>query len=836
MNRLIASASLIALTFALPVVPAMAQDAEDNARNVETIIVTAQKREESLQDVPISVAAYDEELIRDAGVRDIKDLTSIAPGLMVTSTQSETITTARIRGIGTVGDNFGLESSVGVYIDGVFRARNGVALSDLGEIAQIEVLRGPQGTLFGKNTSAGVLSVNTARPTDETFASVEATAGNFGYTRLAGTLNGELGEGMYGRAFVVRGNRDGFTDILIDDGTPTTEESETQDYWSARGQLLWDIAEDASLLIIGDWTERDELCCSAVQWDFTSAAAGLVAAVGGQVLNPADPEERQAFSNVPFEQNVQEWGISGQLDWTLGNGVDVVSITSFRDWANQRSQDIDYSSADIARREIDNNFTNIERFSQELRFQGQSGALDWLVGGFYSNEKLQLSDAIEYGADWESYLGLVLSGGASPAAVYGLLVSPPPGGFGIPASIVPTPGNLLPAGSGANQDLYNQDATSYALFTHNTYDVNDQLSLTFGLRYTSEEKELDATFETAPTPGCAVLEQVFGLDPLTGAAIAGVPAAALPAIANICLPYGRTGLDFYGYDASRTDEEFSGVAKASYRFNDDLMGYAGYSRGFKAGGFNLDRQFNGPRDANGYSNVDPSFSPEIVDAYEAGLKSEWLNNALLLNANLFYQITEDFQLNTFNGLNFVVESVDEVKSQGVEVDFLYFTPVDGLDLQGGFAYVDATYEEVNTGDPLVDAIAGKNLSLSPEYYLNGAVTYARPISDTMVARFHLDGRWVSEYNTGSDLDPEKVQDAFGLINARIGVGAADENWALELWGRNLTDETYAQVAFDAFAQGRRGGAGTSNDPRSSAGYAAFLGAPRTYGVTLRKTW
>jgi outer membrane receptor protein involved in Fe transport len=837
----------------MPTTAAFAQDEGSNSRNVETIIVTAQKREESQQDVPLSVAAYDEQIVSDAGVADIKDLISIAPGLMVTSTQSETITTARIRGIGTVGDNFGLESSVGVYIDGVFRARNGVALGDLGEIAGIEVLRGPQGTLFGKNTSAGVLSVSTAQPEDDQFFSVEATGGNYDFYRLAATANGRLSDRVLGRLFAVTADRSGFTNLTIQDanGNNRTTDSETQHFDAVRGQLLIDLTPNAELRLIADYATRDEFCCSAVQWDFTGVAAGLVGAVGGQVLNPADPERRQAFANLPYEQDIEDYGVSAQVDWAFDNGVDMTSVTSLRNWENQRSQDIDYSSADIARREFANNFTEIERFSQELRFNGQNGDLNWLVGGFFSNERLDLGDAISFGNDWEAFLGLALTSGASPQGVTGTISALTQGAINIPF------GAALPGGTGVSQDIYEQEATSFALFTHNTYDVTDAFSITAGLRFTREEKDLTASFDTNAPLGCSALEGAFGFDPASGfaaattAALAGqgatpaqIQAAVVPgvvAIGNICLPYARTGLDNTGYNQSRTDEEISGTIRGQYRFNDDVMGYAGYSRGFKAGGFNLDRQFNGPIGANGYTNVDTSFAPEIVDAFEVGVKSEWLNNALLLNANAFTQTVSDFQLNTFNGVAFVVESVQEVQSSGLEVDFLYFTPIDGLDIQGGAAFVDATYEEVNTGDPLVDAVAGKPISLSPEFYFNGAITYERPITEDLLARFHLDGRWVSDYNTGSDLDPEKEQDAFGLLNARIGLGASDLSWALELWGRNLTDETYAQVAFDAFAQGARERNfvttfGTSNDARGTAGYDAFLGAPRTYGVTLRKTF
>ncbi|MCR9128780.1 MAG: TonB-dependent receptor [Alphaproteobacteria bacterium] len=816
-------------------------------RTIDVITVTAQQREESAQDVPISIGAYDSEALAAAGVQDIKDLISIAPGLMVTSTQSETITTARIRGIGTVGDNFGLESSVGVYIDGVFRSRNGVGFGDLGEIERIEVLRGPQGTLFGKNTSAGVLNVITVGPEFEYGGNLEFQFGDYGHQRIAGAITGPIIDDVLAfRLFAADGHRDGFTDLIVEQGgTLQTADSETRDFTTVRGQLLFTPTPSVEARIIVDSTTRSEVCCSAVSWDYTAAAAGLVGAVtppaaGGGVVFPADPDARVAYSNRLYNQNVDDWGVSGEVDIDLPIGT-LTSVTAFRNWTNSRSQDIDYSAADIAFRDAENNYTDLTRFSQEIRLTGQTDNLDWLVGGFFSHEELRLGDAIRYGADWETYLGLIASGGTNPNFVSSTLNGLALGFLGVPAlpGYTPlAPGSFFPNGSGVNQDVYDQTATSWALFTHNTYQLTDALSVTAGLRYTNENKDVFATFDTSPTPGCSILEAYANANPATAwnpvAAFAGSPLAGLAP--TLCLPYARSGLDANGYDRERSDEELSGTLRLTYDVNDDVMVYAGYSRGFKAGGFNLDRQLNGPTDASGYTNPDSSFAPEVIDAYEIGFKSQLFGNVVQLNGNVFLQQIEDFQLNTFNGLAFVVESVDESESMGLELDAFWATPIPGLDLSAGYAYVNTEYSEVNTGDPLVDAIEGKSYSLSPEHFLTGQALYERPVFDSLLFTAAIDGRWVSEYNTGSDLDPEKVQDGFGLINARLGIGSETDSWSIEVWGRNLTDETYAQVAFDAFAQGRRGGAGTSNDPRATASYMAFLGAPRTWGVTLRTEW
>lgn len=840
---LLAAASSLALTAGAQA-QVFDQVGGGERRTVDVITVTAQQREESAQDVPISIGAYDTQALQNAGVRDIKDLQSIAPGLIVTSTQSETITTARIRGIGTVGDNFGLESSVGVYIDGVFRARNGVGFNDLGELERIEVLRGPQGTLFGKNTSAGVLNIVTAGPEWEDRRGLELTVGDYGASRVSGFVTGPIVEDELAfRLYGVRGKRDGFIDLYVEDqGEVRHTESNNQDFWSIRGQLEWNPTDTISGRVIADYTDREELCCAAVSWDYTQAGLGLVNAVGGQVHTPVNPDDRVAFANTEYDQLVEDWGISAEFDFDLDFGT-LTTVSSFRNWKNQRSQDIDYSSADLAFRDSDNNYTDIERYSQEVRLNGVRGNLDWLVGGFYSRENLTLGDAIRLGDDWEAFLGRSFTAATvpplgTPEGVSAVLAQITGGAIAIP------PGSALPDGSGVNQDVYEQTADSWAIFTHNSYQLTDNLAITAGLRYTRETKEVDARFSTNAPAACAALEQAFGFDPISGfvqaATLQGQSAAAIAqgaaVVGNICLPYARTGLDANGYDQERTDEEVSGTIRLTYDINDDVMVFGGYSRGFKAGGFNLDRQLNGPIDATGYTNSDPSFAPEIVDSYEVGFKSQLFGNVVQLNGSAFFQQVEDFQLNTFNGIAFVVESIQEAETYGAELDFFYATPIDGLDLSMGYAYINTEYTEVNTGDPLVDALEGQDFSLVPDQTFTTQVIYSRPVFGNLMGLASVDARWASEYNTGSDLDPEKVQDAFTTVNARLGLSSESGSWSVELWGRNLTDETYAQVAIDAFAQGRRAGAGTSLDARGTASYSAFLGAPRTYGITLRTEW
>ena len=244
---------------AVPALPVYAQSAAatDDSRTIESIIVTAQKREQNLQDVPIVVTAVSEQLLKDTGVKDIKDLTILTPGMLVTSTSNESVTTARIRGIGTVGDNAGLESSVGIVVDGVYRPRNGVGFGDLGELERIEVLKGPQGTLFGKNTSAGVINIVSKKPSFDFGSDVELTAGNYGAMEGAASITGALAETLAGRLYIAARERDGFLDVDTGPGPRQEDTDVDRKFHTARGQLLLKPSDALDIRLVGDYPDLD---------------------------------------------------------------------------------------------------------------------------------------------------------------------------------------------------------------------------------------------------------------------------------------------------------------------------------------------------------------------------------------------------------------------------------------------------------------------------------------------------------------------------------------------------------------------------------------------------
>jgi iron complex outermembrane recepter protein len=820
-------ALLLALIGLAQVPLALAQEAgaaEEEQATLDQITVTAQKREEVLQDVPVVVTALSEQMLEENGVRDIKDLQQVVPGLTVTSTQSESQTVARIRGVGTVGDNAGLESSVGIVIDGVYRPRNGVGFTDLGELERIEVLKGPQGTLFGKNTSAGVINVITKRPSYQQRAEAEITVGNYGAFGVSASYNDAFSDMAAFRIYAAKRKRDGYLDVRTGAGPRTETEDQNQDFHTVRGQLLLEPTDTLDILLTGDFSNRDESCCASVTIIRGPTAAILDAlSPDSGVIPVANPFGRVAWANRSSAQVVKDQGLTAQVDWQtpwFGDAT-LTSVTAQREWQTTNGIDFDYSTADLLYRNPveDDNFTRFETFSQEIRLTGATDKLDWLVGGFYADETLRRNEAYRVGSAYEPYLSIALLSRINPA----LGASPTAPLFLSQASGRPF-GTVFAGHSAA--DRYQQDSKSLGLFTNNTWHASEALDLTLGLRYTREKKELESRY-TNPNGGlgCAAMltnpAQVVAALVARGLTVAQASAAAPQVVGFACLPWTNVRHNGRSTDQQRDEKEWSGTFKAAYRFNEHAMAYFSAARGYKAGGFNLDRVQSNTGLSSGTSGIvpvnDTSFPAEFVDSFELGTKTTWLGGNLLLNATLFHQEYSDFQLNSFLGTSFVVRSIPKVTSQGLDAELMWQTG--GWMVQGGLTYADTQYGD----DPLPDVdlalLPGSRPSFAPEWSLTGSIGYDWKIGEKLKATAHIGAKYMSEYNTGSDLDPQKLQDAYAMGNARVTIGSRDQRWNLELWSQNFTDAEYYQVAIDAPLQ-----AGTWN---------AFLGAPRTYGMTLR---
>ncbi|WP_085810034.1 TonB-dependent receptor [Sphingomonas sp. TZW2008] len=889
------------------------------------IVVTATRRTEALSDVPIAISAVSGETLQNTGATDVRALNQVAPSLLVSGATSEVNFTARIRGIGTVGENAGLESSVGLFIDGVYRSRTGVGLSELGDIERVEVLRGPQGTLFGRNSTAGLINITTKGPELGRFMAKGAfTYGNYDFMRAEGAVNAPLGENAAFRLDGVWQQRDGYIKAL----TPGEPDMNDRDRWLLRGQLAFEPTDQLKVRLIGDYSKRDENCCAGVllgpvrgltrQADGTAAIGpnalfGLVQALGANY--PAIPASRRFNYQTPttpgvrYTSDSEDWGVSGEIDYDLGP-ANLTSITAYRDYKNKQGQDGDFSALGLLDRfNLDRRF---RLFSQELRLQGEAfdGRLDWLVGGYYSNEKLNVRDDIKYGRDFERYANCTLFSSVLPAAVQtsnpfcvnvpvvqgtiaalnalpatdprraslgtlqALIFNTARPGFGSLAARLGQP-DIAINGTGNVDTRYRQDSENYAFFTHNTVDIiEDRLMFTIGARYTHERKDLgiDANLNNAICP--LIVNSPFQA------------LAALPCVTNGTAPdfaRGTPGTRF-------TDSEWTGTAVLSFKPIDSLLVYGSVSKGYKAGGFNLDtsaldrpcftafdtacaarlalpanRQGNGRAEAS-----DLAFASEKVWAYEVGAKFN--GRGIDVNVAAFYQAYEDYQLNTYNGVNFEVTNIQACKdslnggdrdasaltgacdsdrlrpgviSKGFEIE-AFLRPYRDISVNMALTYVDSYYRRylVGTGgrplSPVLFQLPGQNVSNSSRYAATAGISWSPEIgSSGMSALFYLDTRLQSDTNTGSDLDPEKIQDGFAVVNGRIGLYGADKRWGLEFWGQNLFNKRYFQIGADMPLQGS-GSLGTVTAP-ASAGFPAtanqlfvgFPGEPRMYGVTLR---
>jgi iron complex outermembrane recepter protein len=900
--------------------------AVDDGADEGEIIVTATRRAQALSDVPIAVSAVTAEQLQNSGANDIRQLNQLAPSLLVSSATNESSGVARIRGIGTVGENPGLESSVAVFIDGVYRSRTGVGLTELGEIERIEVLRGPQGTLFGRNASAGLLNIVTKKPSFEFGGSAAATYGNYDHIRGEASVTGPLTEGIAARLDGVYVQRDGFIRDVV-----SGRSLNDRDRFLVRGQLLFEPNDDLSIRLIGDYSKKEEECCGAVYLpeirtlrrdaagnvvESTNQLFGILQSLGAQIPLPADGEFVRRQSITPgfdYHQDSSDYGVSAELNYDLGT-ANLTSITGYREYKSENGQDSDFNALDILRRtDQDRKF---ETFTQELRLQGElfDGRVDWLVGGYYANETLTVDDDIKYGADFERYANCVLAetfartlnlpslvsvtGAANagtatttgcfnqavaaavvanpavPAAVTGpvrLLAGLTPGlpltGFRAVAAALGNPALAL-NGTGVADNNFEQKSRNYAFFTHNVFAViPDRLDLTLGIRYTNERKELEGDFNLTNL-GATNFCQVIRASPLAG--LAGLP----------CVINGNAGAGFTSDAAGATkrESEYSGTAVLSFKATEDVLLYASYSKGYKAGGFNLDTSaLDAPNAAlaattpanapvNGRPEpADLRFDPEKVDAYEIGLK--WDGPGIDINVAGFYQLFEQFQLNTFNGVNFEVTNIEScedslnggdrdasaatgacpagrtragVLAKGVEIE-VFANPAPDFSTTLGFTYADTAYRKNLTGTngrplaPTLFQLPGEQISNAPKYVVTGSVGYTPPVGNGLMGLAYLDFRYQGEVNTGSDLDIEKDQDGFMNVNGRIGIGADDRRWSVELWGQNLFNKRYQQIAADAPLQGGgtfrqvAGGLATTANPV----YITFPGEPRTYGVTVR---
>jgi len=625
-----------------------AYDAEEDASTGNLITVTATKRERTLQDTPVAVSVATAETLERGQIRDLRDLQTVVPSLSVGQRQSSANTNFFIRGFGNGANNAGIEPSVGVFVDGVYRSRTASQITDLPDVQRIEVLRGPQSTLFGKNASAGVISISTQLPKFDFGGSAEFTYGNFDQMIGKIYLTGPLSDSIAASFAAGFNQRDGFFHDQVT-GHGTNE----RDRWFARGQFLVDPGNGFRLRIIGDYDSIDENCCAVVNLQ-DGLATPAIRALGGQVNTPAQKFDDKVYNNFDSTNDIENYGISGQIDYDVTDDFTLTSITAFRKTNAVTFQDSDFTSADL----IYPNFQDlsIETFTQELRVTGQiTDNIDLLLGAFYIKDNVDQANLLKYGAQFRPYANLLVQNLSGCA--FALYASP----CATPGGPVPTPldvvfgasdaaigqgpatkyiGQFFPQGQGFTE-AYTLDSEAFSIFGQLDFEIVPGLVLTLGGNYTDDSKDFttDSTMSTdvfssinLDAPQYApfrnqVLFQGAVAQGIGTAAGLGRPATAAEVGAFCSVPANlptcgavQAGATAYANtnqnnpaanplaplralqfmppfvnvpnsveDGKTNDNDFSYTIRLAYDVSDQINIYASYATGFKASSINLSR-------------------------------------------------------------------------------------------------------------------------------------------------------------------------------------------------------------------------------------------------------
>ena len=793
------------------------------------IVVTATKRERTLHDVPISVAVTGAQTVQRAQIRDLIDLQSVVPSLKVVQLSAVGQTNFIIRGFGNGNGNDGIESSVGVFIDGVYRSRSAAALDDLPEIERIEVLRGPQSTLFGKNVSVGAISIVTKRPQFTFGGSAEIGYGSNNAMIARASLTGPLSQTL---ALRVSGNvdeRDGFFTNLARNG----EDINNRNRWSVRGDLLWQPTAALSVRIIADYNLIRERCCGV-----TSVYNGPRTVLLGQLgfgIPDTGPQTGTAFSrrvyaNVTPDNRVRGEGISAEIDDDLGFAR-LTSITAYRDQINQTVQDIDFTGADL----VGNTTANaIKTFTQEVRLTSQGhGPFSYLLGAFYQDERLDTGRTIAYGKDIRTYVNALTGGAVTQLERLQVAAGN--------ADVVPGR-TYFGAGQGV-VDMYRLAQRSLSLFGQLDYKATDRLTLTGGLAYLNDRKATQSFVILTDRFSRLNLQNVpelgsLPLQILNPAAPAGakVPTDLFGALGAVQFFYGNSPVhgpvNYPNASESGvvTGDRLTSIARVAYDFG-AVVAYVSYATGWKAAAVNLSSDSR-PPDASG---VGRGAAPETVSVYEGGLKAGFRGGYLTLA--VFRESIKGFQSNAFTGSGYALVNAGEESVRGFEVDTAY-RPFAWLSLTGAVTYLDGRYDSFTgaacqsydtvrcprnptTGQlPDFRDLSGDSPSGVPMWSAAASVTLQKDFGGGFSGYIRGEYDYTSDTWLSESTPPRYATWGVSIVNASIALAHAPSQLEIDVWGRNLTDDHSFIATFGAVVQ--------------DGSYSGYPSQPRTYGVTMRK--
>ena len=711
---------------------------------LEEIVVTARKTSESLQETPVAVSVLTDEFFDESGFNTITEIVRFVPGYDFAPITTTRAASPSIRGISTFSFSEGFESSVATVIDGVPMGREAQGFFDLYDVERVEVLKGPQGTLFGKNTSAGVINIVTKKPDYEFSMGGDVTVGSRGERRVRGTVTGPLIDDVL--AYRITGSMHQ-NDGMLDNKLAGEDDINSKDTWSLRGKFLYEPTDKLSALLTLDYTDEDNHCCVATYnqagsaQDLISGALGglfggndpfLFQQVPGSVIhledalanagvNPGTSNRDVALFERDVRQKSEAKGASLQVDYSLGEST-LTSITGWRDWNIDETNDQDIlGESDFL------NFSGAEataeQFTQEIRLAGLiNESVTYVAGLFYFDE--------EQTADGGNSINIALAH--------------------------PIFGDVL---NFRNRSVRSVDTRHASAFGEVTWDITDRFSLVLGARYTDEKKEAELDYT------------VFAVNP----------------------DFGFNTLGFVGGPISGAqtvdDTDLSGRIIARFVLTDEINTYLTWSRGYKGAGIDVTTGIRAGNIAPGDGL--PVVEPEVPTLIELGIKGVFLDNTLSINTAFYHQTVEDYQrINANQDASFTQNlGIDEVESIGFEADINYVTPIEGLTLSAAFSYIDVTYEKY-AQQP---AAEGTSLAFIPETSASVIGSYRFGLGDSGWRGFtRLEYSWQDEKNTTGGVipNPRFDIDSYGLLNLRVGVTSPSEQYSLKFSVENALDEDY----------------------------------------------
>ena len=783
-------------------------------QSVEEVIVTATKTEKTLQEVPVAVSVVTADTIEKANITDIYDLRSIVPSLDSRRFTTPTEATYVIRGFGNGSYNPGIEPSVAVFIDGVYRSSMQAQIADLPAIERIEVLRGPQSTLFGKNATAGVINVVTKKPSFDESGYVSSSIGSNNMKKFKYYKTGPLDESKAFSFYANIHKADGHSKNMITGNT-----SNNRDRFSIRGEMLFDLANDASLRLTIDYDEYDEICCAVGSANY-GAANQVAAQLGGGII-PNDPFTEKVFFEFDPVTTGDNSGVS--LYYSKENdGITLESITSIRNSYNKNVQDVDFDAAPIVNPSPLSK--DLDAVTQEFRvFSTDNEKVNWLAGGYYYQEDMVFNESIYFGPLWRTYVEAFLP----PGTISGISAA-----LGIPDN------SLFAAGQGGTESA-TQDNTTSSIFAQLDIKLTDKLSAIIGASYMEDKKTVSYN---------QINTDVLSNIDFVGAGYLGLIAAGFPpeqaqvlatdpdfnplvALQGLQLIPQFTNFPNVAQDGKSSDDNVDYTFKLSYELSDTVSIYGGISTGFKASAWNISR--NSDADATEVAAlaaagtpVSPNRSvgrryagPEEAEVTEFGAKI--LLPSGYLNIALFDQTIDGFQSNTFIGTGFVLANAGSQSADGYEFD-LVFSPLENIDLMMSGVFLDPIYDSF-PGSAFGD-LSGTTPSNIPEDTVTTSLTWNWDISgwDGYTRLSHLySSEAILLENPQAQAIIESQGNGFRKMDTlNFSAGIEKDNLSISLYGQNINDDEYLTSAFVAVTD------------FTSTTYFGYPNNYATYGLTV----